>query len=646
MCGISGYWLNSTYLNSTATILKMTRILSHRGPDDEGLTLILPEVEQYSNIITEHSVKGIQVRYNKPLQAEIPHQIAFGHRRFSIIDVSPAGHQPFWSSNQQICLCFNGEIYNYLELRQELEAKGHKFFTNCDTEVLAEAYLEWGVDCFPKFNGFWALSLYDATKKKVLLSRDRIGKVPLYITRTSEGLFWSSEIKSILAISKPTDLKINDQAVYNFITQGWSDLFQETFYENIVNFPNGSYAWLSPDDNYKIHEFWQLPSQRLKETELSIGEGVKQFKELLSNAIELRMRADVPVGFQLSGGMDSSSLVALAAQSGNRLKSFTVAFPGTLVNEEPFARKVAEQYSDLVDYVVINPPTDEFFEQADDFVWLLEEPFHSPNLLTNQGILRTMAQQGIKVSLSGAAGDEVLAGYASDYHSRYLRLLLRRGKLSEFLKEFILFSENTTDISFKKYLVTLYRLFPLNLRVIRNSGKTIAADIDPFIKPSKINLFLGPSDEIEQRLKDIMGNWRMNYWMRSGSKSAMGVPVEIRCPFLDYRIVDFAFTLPLSYLIRDGWLKWILRQAVKDILPEEVVWRSVKMGFPFPYTEWLTTVRERFFATIGELDCPYIDLPRLKASYSQLSHQSPLYLWRLMSLSLWWKRCVLGERLS
>lgn len=645
MCGISGYFLRDHLSKTSERILKMTRILKHRGPDDEGLVLIQPETNQFVNLITDHSVNGVNIPHQSSLNVDFPHQIAFGHRRFSIVDVSPAGHQPFWSRNQQVCVSFNGEIYNYLELRQELEAKGHQFFTHCDTEVLAEAYLEWGVDCFERFNGFWALSLYDTKKQKILLSRDRIGKVPLYVAQTSEGVFWSSEIKGILAIFKTTDFTINEQSIYYYITQGWSDLFHQTFYNEIVNFPNASYAWLNPDGSYEPQRFWQLPNKRLKDSDINFDETLNQFKTLLTSAIQLRMRADVPVGFQLSGGMDSSSLVALSAQSGYTLKSFTVAFPDSSVDEEPFARKVAEQYSNLVDYIVIKPPKDEFFEQANDFVWLLEEPFHSPNVLTNQGILKIMAQQGIKVSISGAAGDEVLAGYASDYHSRYLRWLLQQGKLSTFGREFALFSENNAEISLKKYLVTLYRLLPFNLRVIRQSSKVISSQIDPFLKPSSIDILFGPSDEIEQRLKDIMGDWRMNYWMRAGNKSSLGVPMEVRAPFLDYRIIDFAFTLPLNYLIRDGWMKWILRQSVKDILPNEVVWRKVKMGFPFPYTEWLNIVEERFFNSIGYLDCPYLNLSQLKSSYQVLTHQNPLYLWRLMSLALWWKRCVLGESL-
>src|SRR5437667_1816068 len=192
----------------------MFRSVAHRGPDDEGLTLICLRSASAIDLATDESARGAKKQYRlEGYKAGLPHQIAFGHRRFSIIDVSPMGHQPFWSSNRKVCVCFNGEIYNYVELRAELKRLGHEFHTDSDTEVLAEAYLEWGVKCFNRLNGFWTLSLYDADRGSVLLSRDRIGKTPLYLAKATEGLFWCSEMKGLWAALGVSTFPVRDQAV-------------------------------------------------------------------------------------------------------------------------------------------------------------------------------------------------------------------------------------------------------------------------------------------------------------------------------------------------------------------------------------------------------------------------------------------------
>lgn len=645
MCGISGYFLTATVETSPQRIMRMTRAVAHRGPDDEGITLIWPESSSAIDLTTADTAKDVPSYQSIESVHKIPHNVAFGHRRFSIIDISPAGHQPFWSHNRQVCVILNGEIYNYVELRAELKKIGHIFYTDSDTEVLVEAYLEWGVECFQRFNGFWAISLYDAQQKAVLLARDRIGKAPLYIAKTVEGLFWSSEIKGIFAGTDSSAFDVRDQAVYDYVLYGWRDLFHKTFYEGVTTFPNAAYAWIEPEGSYQPQKYWELPQRRLSESDIRPEEAIEKFRYILTSAVRLRLRADVPIGVELSGGMDSSAIVGLATQTEANIHAFTVSFPGTMFDEEPYARKVAQRHRDRVNYTVLQPPQDEFFKQADRYVWLMEEPFHSPNLLSNQGIWQAMAHRGIRVSINGAAGDEVLAGYRFDYYLPYLRYLLGRGQVLKLTKEFFAFSEHRVKRLSTDYLRTAYHLLPKSLRVFRNLSALIPQSIDPLIKPLEVEILAGASEEIHQRLIDNMGDWRMNYWMRSGNKSSMGVPVEVRAPFLDYRVVDFAFSLPISYLIRNGWLKWILRESVKDILPSEVVWRKIKSGFPFPHSEWTAASKEQFFLAIGALDCPYINLPKLRLAYSELSRRDPLYLWRIMSLALWWKKCIQGEPL-
>jgi asparagine synthase (glutamine-hydrolysing) len=641
MCGIAGYVLTQSYESTSERILRMTRSIAHRGPDDEGLTLFCSPSGESIDLATQDTVRGLsELSISREIEA-FRHDIAFGHRRFSIIDVSPAGHQPFWSPDRQVCVAFNGEIYNYLELRQALEKEGYTFNTQSDTEVLVTAYQHWGTECFQRFNGFWAISLYDARKNAVLLARDRLGVAPLYVAKTEEGLFWASEIKSIL--TNRTTFSINEQAVGDFVLRGWRDLFNTTFYNGINTFPKASFAWIQADGHYEAQSYWQLPTHRLTEAELSIPDAIAQSRFLLTDALRLRLRADVPVGLTLSGGLDSSALVAFAAQSGIPLNTFTVSFPGTSVDEEPFARSVAKTYPNLVNYQVIHPQDTDLLESADHYIALLDEPFHSPNLFTDQGIVRTMANAGIRVCITGAAGDETLAGYGGEYHGRYLRELLSTGQFRRGFKEFIQFSEHQT---WKDYCQTLYRTLPSSAKLLSNLNQSIPAHLDPFICPNPFLQQSGAADELRQRLLDNMGNWLMNYWLRSGNTSYMEVPIEARAPYLDYRFVEFAFTLPPSYLIRDGWLKWILRESVKDLLPPDVVYRKKKAGFPFPLSSWLLQSKAKLFLLLDGLDCPYLNLVHLKSeSYDTLAHLYPAYLWRLISLALWWKKCVQGESL-
>jgi asparagine synthase (glutamine-hydrolysing) len=613
----------------------MNAAVAHRGPDDAGFSFMEP------------GLPATRFRDLAPDQTVPAHHVAFGHRRFSIIDPTPAGHQPFWSADGQVGLVFNGEIYNYVELRTELQGLGRSFRTDSDTEVLLEGYRQWGTDCFRRFNGFWALALYDFRRRQVLLARDRIGKAPLYILQHADGLYFSSEIKGLKAAVGSAALTVNEQAILDFVRDGWRDVGHQTFFNEIRTFPNAAFAWVEPDGSFVPTTFWRLEARRRSEGEVSLQEAASGLRKLLADAVRIRLRADVPVGFELSGGMDSSALVALAAeQHTGPLRIYTVSFPGTPYDEEPYARKVVDSLGRPVEYVVLTPPPDEFFEHADWFVWLQEEPFHSPNLVTNVQVLRRMRAEGVRVSINGAAGDEVLAGYAADYFLPYLRHLVAQGRWGRAVREYLLLSESGQR---PRPFGTLRRLltFPAALRAPgRKPAGSKLAGHDPFRDPPHARRRFGPPDDLEGLLHGLMGSWRMNYWLRSGNQAIMGVPLEVRGPFLDYRVVDYVFQLPVGYLIRDGWLKRVLREAVKDVLPEEVVWRRKKMGFPFPLKDWLGQHRDRFMAELDGLTCPYLDVPALRRDYETIRKVEPKYLWRLLSLALWWRRCVEGRPLA
>src|SRR6185295_17376344 len=316
MCGIAGYYSREQSETGVRKILSALGTIAHRGPDDQGIVLVNTDSGKFLNCSTRASDSRIREILPEAQSegGEFIHHLAFAHCRYSIVDLTPAGHQPMWDATGRVCVIFNGEIYNYLELRQELENVGRIFLTRSDTEVLLVGYLEWGTEVFRRLNGQWAVALYETRSRKLLFSRDRLGKVPLYYAVRNNRLFWASEIKAILEAVGGDAFQVRAQAVDDYVVEGWRDR-NGTFWEGINDFPSACFAWVNADLSLDVSRYWQLPSNRLGTRSISTGEAAEQLRELLLDAIRLRVRADVPVAFELSGGMDSSSLVALAAQN-------------------------------------------------------------------------------------------------------------------------------------------------------------------------------------------------------------------------------------------------------------------------------------------------------------------------------------------
>jgi asparagine synthase (glutamine-hydrolysing) len=647
MCGISGYYALGGALETDAAIRRMSLAIAHRGPDDEGVTLVNRPAGLFRNLATADTAEG--VRDVQPAGERFPHQIAFAHRRYSIIDLSPGGHQPLWSSDREVCVAFNGEIYNYVELRAELEALGHRFRTSSDTEVLAEGYLEWGTDAFARFAGFWAASLYDARTRELLLARDRLGKASLFVGVHDGAFWWSSEIKGLVAGAGAGILRVRERAISDFVIEGRRDVHEHTFYEGIETFPRACWARILPDGSYTPVRYWTIPTRRMTETEITPDEAAAALRERLAEALRVRLRADVPVGFELSGGLDSSTLMAVAATAGHRIRAFTIGFPGSSADEQDFARMVWKRYPDAAELEVVDHETEDFFDVADAAVHLMDEPFHSPNLISIQRIWQQMRRRGMRVTVSGNAGDELFAGYPGVYHSVYLWHLLETGRLRRLDRECVLYSQDPAPRLSLRYAARLRSALAAGLRIHGGSLRQRVAHAVRMRRAERFGLrcSVGPLSpapaRIEQLLVDRVGDWQMNYWLRVANISSMGVPIEIRSPLLDHRVVELAFSLPVGFLIRDGWLKWILRHAMRELLPEEIVWRPRKTGFPFPYQRWLRSSKKRFLESVAGTEIPCVDLRTLEARYDQLVASDPLLLWRFISVSLWYKRCVLGE---
>lgn len=442
MCGIVGIIDLGGKPIDPQILVRMNSAIRHRGRDDEGYLFVNTDSNQFACASGDDSPSVMQNAY--PKTHEIASltlcHIGLAHRRFSIVDLSPGGHQPFFSRDRSCCVVFNGEIYNYLEIRQELTNKGRIFTTASDTEVLVEAYSCWGTDCFQHFNGFWSVAIYDFRQKRLILSRDRMGKKPLYYALHGSRVYFASEIKALLQVdSLAQSMRVNEDAAELWLIHGVRDVTRSTLFDGIYSLPPAS--WTAVDSNFpnRIQSFWQIPNTRLTEKEIGVAEACTSIRDLLRDAVRIRMRSDVPWSVELSGGMDSSALVALASElSSDRIRTYTVRFPDPKWNEEPFARSVAQHYG--VDYQVIDSPLDNFWPQILPFTYLQEEPYHAPNLHTNQVIWTLMRAAGTKVSLNGAAGDELFAGYGGYFYNAQVENWQNR-RLVDFVRNAVGWSE-------------------------------------------------------------------------------------------------------------------------------------------------------------------------------------------------------------
>jgi asparagine synthase (glutamine-hydrolysing) len=624
MCGIAGVINLSGHPIDPRLLAMMTRAVRHRGPDDEGYVLIdqaSGRAEAYTGADSPGEIQAQYPRFDPAGVTQIGN-IGLAHRRFSIIDLSAAGHQPFFAGDRSCCAVFNGEIYNYLELREALEREGAVFRTRSDTEVLVEAYRAWGTDCFARFNGFWAIALYDFVRRRLVLSRDRLGKRPLYYTRVGNDVWFASEIKALLRV--PAILarrSVNREAIWHWCVDGLRDLEHGTFFDGIRNFPPAS--WSVVDSNFPkaTTSFWEVPRTRLHESDIGVAQAAGEVRARLEDAVRLRLRSDAPVAFELSGGLDSSVVLALACGvTRERLRSYTVRFPDPRWNEEPFARSVASRLN--VDYRVIDPALDRFWRNIGAFTELQEEPYHSPNMQVSQEIWSFMRAEGTKVVLTGSSGDEMFAGYAK-YYWRAQQENLVHGRWRHAARNARRWTERQHSVAqlTRELINTLgLRRAARALKYRLGSGDYLAGTPVPSRRYGVGSLTPYLHAEITNTL--------IPYWLMSGDKTLMGLPMEGRCPFLDYRVVELATTLPTTYLIRDGWHKWILRKAMEDLLPADVLWRRTKMGFPYPYERFFATYRPIVDVILDSARNPYVDCSKRERLRTD---------WRTLSFVLWYE---------
>jgi asparagine synthase (glutamine-hydrolysing) len=569
LCGIAGIISGKKTLER---IEAATASLQHRGPENTGI-------------------------YNKS-----QFNITLGHARLCIIDSSPAARQPLTYLNRYT-IVHNGELYNYIELKKQLEARGYTFSSRSDTEVIVAAFAAFGKQCLQQFDGAFAFAIWDEVEQVLFAARDRFGEKPFYLFYNEDEFLFASEMKALWQAGVPKE--VNQKMLYNYLTIGYmANPFnpQETFYNNIQKLPAASCLTFSLSvHRLEIENYWQ-PSLDIN-SGIKEADAIEQFTALLKGSISKRLRGDVPVGTSLSGGLDSSSIVALCAQmpsmhSGQYThKSFTAVFDGFEKSEKQYAQVVAAQYGLQQYFVDINE--DDLVSQMDQLMTHQEEPVGSASVLAQFKVYEKARQECVTVLLDGQGADEVLAGYHKYYHWYWQELYAQKKLAASGELQAARALGIKEDFGLKN---KLFALFPHFAASFLQNSKTRNASHQPhlapdFVSANKKDLYYSLPAQL-----DLNGTLYFNTFvygleelLRYADRNSMAHAVEVRLPFLNHQLVEFLFSLPPHFKIHQGWTKWLLRQSVRSILPEQIVWRKDKVGFEPPQKAWMqqTSVQEK-----------------------------------------------------
>ena len=588
MCGIAGL-ISFRSPAGPELICRMIRALRHRGPDDEGYVAVDTEVDPVRAIPFFGQDSRIQ---GGPIVEDFAgrFRLYLGHRRLAILDVSSAGHQPMFRDG--LWIVFNGEIYNYIELRQELKAAGRRFKTDTDTEVILAAYDLWGEQCIHRFNGDWAFCLLDARRRVLLLSRDRYGVKPLYFFRDSNHFAFASEIKALLHLPFVPRL-LNKERAFDHCFLLSRDHTEQTLFEGVYQ--------LMPGHNISIDMLsGKLRKSRYYSVSCCPDLGIydhrtarkcaADVRELLIDSVKIRLRADVPVGTCLSGGLDSSAIVAITAKLlGEDLNTkiqntFTAIFPGEQFDESRFAQSVIERSGAISHWVC--PSEDGYARALDAILYHQDEPFGGTSIYAQWEVMLE-ASKHVKVVLDGQGGDEVFGGYR-DYHTSFLANLFFEWRFA-FIKEMFLSIAKANG--FRKGIEQLKVLaffllgasWKRRVYCLRHQQDlALATHFGDMGQHALEHIDRKFGAKVNELLSHYLTTYSLPHLLKYEDRNSMAHSIEARVPFTDHRIVDYMFSIPAIYKIRHGWTKWLLRLALKDLLPAEILWRKDKIGFVAP----------------------------------------------------------------
>ena len=650
MCGIAG--ITGKDLNKQ-WIFSMAESLKHRGPDDEGYLLVNTD----EKIFEECGGEGSKI-YLKHIRESVSFDVnlSLGHRRLSILDPSPAGHQPMkYERNGRILwIVYNGEVYNYLELREELRKKGYEFRTDTDTEVILASYLEWGFDCVRKFNGMWAFVIYDPQKNILFGSRDRYGVKPLYYYKNKDVFVFASEIKAILALPF-VERKANESILYDYLVYGILEHSEETFFDGIYKVPQShSFIYYLENKELNVSRYYELEYNKSvgEFSEQQLEKYIGKLKELISRAVDLRLRSDVPVGTCLSGGIDSSTIAVIInemlknrqiPQIGERQKVFTAAYDGKEIDESRFAQEVVNRTD--AEWHRTYPESKDLMKDLEDLIYYQEEPFGSTSIYAQYRVMRLAKDNGVKVLLDGQGGDELFTGYQFFYASFFLDLV-RNFRFGRLIHEMM--NLKNSPLTVKSLLIQIAKILYAKFIPARFKVRMLSM-LQPelrYINKNSLSKFSKrdpAKGAVSTSLNETCYIWftghNLQQLLKYEDRNSMAHSIEARVPFSDdTELVEYVFSIPAAYKIHNGWSKYLLREAMADLLPDVIRKRTDKIGFATPEKEWLMEAKDELKRLL-DWDNPYINTKKLIDDLDVLVERMPEsglnMLWRVINAVLW-----------
>jgi len=603
MCGISGI-INIDFQEvKKSEIKKITDLIRHRGPNDKGYFL--------------------------------KNNFAFGFRRLSILDLSIDGHQPMHYLDRYTII-FNGEIYNYIELKNELLKNNYEFKSGTDTEVILASYDFWGKKCVEKFNGMWAFAIHDKVKNEIFLSRDRFGIKPLYYSKIGNKFVFGSEIKQIIEFQEK--VLVNKKVLIDFIVTSFEEHTEETFFQDVKKLKQShNLTYDLKTNNYSISKYYSISHHREIE-KLSERESIDKFHSELKRSIDYRLRSDVTVGSCLSGGLDSSTVASIASsrymkESSN--KKFTAIHAKSTEkdsDESYYASKVSE-ISNL-DLIIVKPSIEDFKSHIDEVAYTQEEPFGGPSIFMQYFVMKKAKEIGCTVMLDGQGGDEILLGYEKYYPSAYLNIFQRKGFLT-MLKTIRESNKNNSRMTIywiaKFFIGSLFS--SLRKIVYKRKANFMKPHSNDFnfldkLASSYLNIF-------SLQEKEIMST-NLPCLLKFEDKNSMRNSIEARLPFLDYKVLETALSIDIDYKIKEGWTKYVLRKIISKKMPSEIAWRKNKLGFNAPESTWIDSLSFDIKTVIKNSqilnEICHVDkiLKNIKSYDNRLK-------WRLYSIAIWEK---------
>ncbi|MDP1723431.1 MAG: asparagine synthase (glutamine-hydrolyzing) [Alphaproteobacteria bacterium] len=514
--------------------------------------------------------------------------IFMGHRRLAIVDVSSAGHQPMEDKIHALWITYNGEIYNYKDLRQELEGFGHQFKTNTDTEVVLKSYVQWGEECLHKFSGMFSFVIYDKKSDHIFVARDPFGIKPLYYYQKGKFLAFASEIKQFTCL-EDFERRIHKKRAYDFLKNGIFDHRDDTLFDEVKQIRGGECAFISLKDfkkthSFKIKKWYVLPHP--DSIQITLKDAIDQFREKFKKSVQTHLMSEVPIGFCLSGGLDSSSIVGMADYLKNTKELVTISacYNDKFFDEREFIKAVVDKTNCTSHFIF--PKEEDLLTDIKKITWHQDEPFGSMSIFAQWSVFKEAHQHGLKVMLDGQGADEQLAGYLF-MMPHYMKWLLARHQYIDFASFALNFSMSEPAF----VLRSLKRLFNK-----KNKSKELIINNNYFLENEKNYsteknaldyLNLSTSSDIGNLCSAYVQSIHLPMLLHYEDRNSMAHSIEARVPFLDPKLVELSIGLGNSYKYKNGYTKVLIREAMKDILPSKVYKRKSKLGFSVPETKWI-----------------------------------------------------------